>query len=48
MACSKYAYVRDYETNTCILPSTYIVLRIDGKGFHKFSALNSFKKPNDL
>lgn len=31
-----------------MLPSTYIVMRIDGRGFHRFSDQYEFTKPNDL
>lgn len=47
MANSKYEYVRNFEHNSTLLPNTYIVVRIDGRSFHKFSALHEFKKPND-
>jgi tRNA(His) guanylyltransferase len=47
MACSKYTYVKQFETLNTLLPNTYIVIRIDGKGFHKFTALNEFAKPNE-
>jgi tRNA(His) guanylyltransferase len=30
-----------------ILPATYIVVRIDGRGFSKFTDLHSYIKPND-
>lgn len=30
-----------------LLPNTYIVVRIDGKGFHKFTKYYEFEKPND-
>ncbi|KAF9618438.1 hypothetical protein IFM89_001161 [Coptis chinensis] len=47
MANSKYEYVKtefepDFETK--LLPSTYIVIRIDG---HQFSEEQEFDKPND-
>lgn len=48
MACSKYTYVKQYESPLVLLPQTYIVIRIDGKGFHKFTSLNNFDKPNDI
>ena len=35
MANSKYEYVKNYEKQDALLPSTYIVVRIDGRGFHK-------------
>ncbi|UZJ57518.1 hypothetical protein CBS101457_006838 [Exobasidium rhododendri] len=47
MACSQYAYVRSYEQADPVLPNTYMVVRIDGKGFHKFSKEHDFEKPND-
>lgn len=31
-----------------MLPNTWTVVRIDGRGFHKFSARYNFAKPNDL
>lgn len=47
MANSRYEYVKQYELPNALLPSTYIVVRIDGKGFHKFSEFYKFEKPND-
>ncbi|KAK0533920.1 tRNA-His guanylyltransferase [Tilletia horrida] len=47
MANSKYAYVRSFELPDPVLPNTYMVVRIDGKGFHEFSAQHGFAKPND-
>lgn len=48
MAGSRYEYVKKFETgeDTCLL-NTYMVVRIDGRGFHKFTSLHSFEKPND-
>ena len=37
MAKSKFEYVRGMEQEDKLLPNTWIVVRIDGKGFHKFS-----------
>lgn len=48
MACSKYEYVRKFETPIALLPSTFIVVRIDGKGFTKFTDAHGFEKPNDI
>ena len=48
MACSKFEYVKQYESQERLLPSTYIVIRIDGKGFTKFTTLHGFEKPNDI
>lgn len=47
MAGSRYAYVRNFELPDPLLPSTFFVIRIDGKGFHGFSKLHNFEKPND-
>ncbi|KAG0034030.1 hypothetical protein BGZ81_006371 [Podila clonocystis] len=48
MAKSKYEYVREFETEDKLLPNVFILVRIDGKGFHKFSAEHDFAKPNDV
>ncbi|KAK9451036.1 tRNAHis guanylyltransferase-domain-containing protein [Limtongia smithiae] len=47
MAKSRFEYVRTYEQDHALLPNTYIVVRIDGRGFHRFSAHYKFAKPND-
>ncbi|KAF6252077.1 histidine tRNA 5'-guanylyltransferase [Scenedesmus sp. NREL 46B-D3] len=49
MANSKFEYVKGFEqaTDWVLLPSTYIVVRVDGKGFTKFSEVHGFEKPND-
>lgn len=47
MACSRYEYVKGYEREDCVLPNVWIVVRVDGKGFHKFSKMHDFEKPND-
>ena len=47
MAGTKYAYVRNFELPDAALPEVYLVVRIDGKGFHKFSAAHHFAKLND-
>lgn len=47
MACSRYEYVKDYELDDKILPNVWIVVRIDGKSFHKFTKAHNFEKPND-
>ncbi|XP_055682747.1 probable tRNA(His) guanylyltransferase [Lutzomyia longipalpis] len=47
MACSRYEYVKQFELDDKILPNTWIVVRVDGKGFHKFATVHSFEKPND-
>ncbi|KAH8813276.1 tRNAHis guanylyltransferase-like protein Thg1 [Xylogone sp. PMI_703] len=47
MANSMYEYVRNFEQPDNLLPNTWIVIRIDGRGFHKFSDKYAFEKPND-
>ncbi|KAL8795879.1 MAG: hypothetical protein Q9195_001759 [Heterodermia aff. obscurata] len=47
MANSKYEYVKSFELSPILLPNTYIVVRIDGRGFHKLSSKYNFDKPND-
>lgn len=47
MAKSKFEYVREFEADDRCLPNTWIVVRIDGKKFHKFSEKHQFQKPND-
>lgn len=48
MACSKFEYVKQFESQEKLLPSTYIVVRLDGKGFTKFCNNYGFEKPNDI
>ncbi|KAJ9668463.1 tRNA-His guanylyltransferase [Coniosporium apollinis] len=38
-----YEYVRAFEQSDVLLPNTWIVVRIDGRGFKKYG----FRKPND-
>ncbi|KAJ9112430.1 hypothetical protein QFC20_002218 [Naganishia adeliensis] len=47
MANSRFEYVRNFELPDPLLPSTHLVVRIDGKGFHRFSDAHGFVKPND-
>lgn len=47
MAHSRFEYVRNFEYEDKILPNCWIVVRIDGKSFHKFSTKHKFEKPND-
>ncbi|MCL7033337.1 hypothetical protein MKW94_027683 [Papaver nudicaule] len=48
MANSKYEYVKAlFEAEDKLMPSTWIVLRINGSNFHKFSDEYGFEKPND-
>ncbi|QDS70893.1 hypothetical protein FKW77_006197 [Venturia effusa] len=48
MANSQYEYVKAFERDEVLLPNTWIVVRIDGRGFHRFTTHHSFTKPNDL
>lgn len=48
MAKSRFEYVKKFEVDDKLFLNSWIVLRIDGKGFHKFSDKHNFKKPNDL
>lgn len=47
MALSKFEYVKAFESEDACLPNCWIVIRIDGKRFHRFSDIHEFKKPND-
>ncbi|KAG0139388.1 hypothetical protein CROQUDRAFT_54801 [Cronartium quercuum f. sp. fusiforme G11] len=47
MANSRFGYVRGSELDDRLLPQTYVVIRLDGKGFTKFSSAHAFEKPND-
>ncbi|CAG9099091.1 unnamed protein product [Plutella xylostella] len=48
MAKSSFEYVKNFELDDKLIPNTWIVVRLDGKCFHKFSDDHSFAKPNDL
>ncbi|CRK99797.1 CLUMA_CG013105, isoform A [Clunio marinus] len=48
MANSRYEYVKDFEKDDRILPNCWIVVRLDGKSFHKFTDAHNFEKPNDM
>lgn len=48
MAKSKFEYVRTFELDDKLLKNVWMVVRIDGKGFHKFSQDHNFVKPNDV
>jgi len=47
MAGSKFEYTRKFETDDKLVPNCWIVVRLDGKGFHKFSSSHGFRKPNE-
>ncbi|KAJ1838669.1 tRNA-histidine guanylyltransferase 1-like, partial [Coemansia sp. RSA 486] len=48
MAKSKYEYVRQFELEDRLLPSTWLVVRVDGQGFTRFTSNHGFTKPNDV
>ncbi|AWP12354.1 putative tRNA(His) guanylyltransferase isoform 2 [Scophthalmus maximus] len=47
MAKSKFEYVRNFETDDTCLRNCYIVVRLDGRNFHRFAGQHKFTKPND-
>lgn len=47
MAKSSFEYVKNFELDDTLLPNCWIVVRLDGKCFHKFSDDHNFAKPND-
>lgn len=48
MAKSKFEYVKKFEENDICLLNCWIVVRIDGRSFHRFSEDHGFTKPNDI
>jgi tRNA(His) guanylyltransferase len=48
MANSRFEYVRKFEQSDSALPSCWIVVRIDGRGFSKFVSEHKYIKPNDI
>ncbi|KAL5751891.1 hypothetical protein ACOSP7_022066 [Xanthoceras sorbifolium] len=44
---SKPDYVRSFLFESKLMPFTWIVVRIDGCHFHRFSEVHEFEKPND-
>ncbi|KAI8961997.1 tRNA guanylyltransferase [Daldinia sp. FL1419] len=47
MANSRFEYVKQFEQVDNLLPNTWVVVRIDGRGFTKLCAKYKFEKPND-
>ncbi|GAA0158366.1 hypothetical protein LIER_15416 [Lithospermum erythrorhizon] len=43
----KPEFMKSFQFEYKLLPSTWIVIRIDGCHFHKFSDIHDFEKPND-
>lgn len=48
MAKSKFEYVKEFERDDNCLPNCWIVVRIDGRNFSKFTDAHQFAKPNDV
>lgn len=48
MAKSKFEYVKEFERSNELLQNTFIVVRVDGRGFTSFCDAHEFEKPNDL
>ncbi|CAN6555572.1 unnamed protein product [Malus baccata var. baccata] len=40
-------YIRSFQFEDKLIPSTWVVVRIDGCHFHRFSEAHEFVKPND-
>jgi tRNA(His) guanylyltransferase len=47
MANSRFEYVKGFERPDPLLPNTWIVVRVDGRGFTKLCTKYAFQKPND-
>ncbi|GFE53701.1 tRNA(His) guanylyltransferase [Babesia ovis] len=47
MANTRFSYVKHFEQETILLPESWPVIRVDGRGFTKFSKLHQFRKPNE-
>ena len=48
MANSKFGYVKEFEESSKCQSNTFMVVRIDGRGFTKFCSAHKFEKPNDI
>ena len=48
MTNSKFDYVQLFEEKVQCLKNTFIVIRLDGCRFNKFTSIHSFQKPNDI
>ncbi|PXF41275.1 putative tRNA(His) guanylyltransferase [Gracilariopsis chorda] len=47
MACSRFEYVKLFESHDRLLPGCWAVIRLDGRCFTSFAKKHSFRKPND-
>ena len=48
MAKSRFEYVKKFEQDDRCLLGCWIVVRIDGRSFHRFTSEHEFVKPNDI
>lgn len=48
MACSRFEYVKHFESHTKLLPGCWGVIRLDGRRFTRFCKQHSLQKPNDI
>ncbi|OCT88256.1 tRNA-histidine guanylyltransferase 1-like L homeolog isoform X2 [Xenopus laevis] len=48
MAKSKFEYVRNFEVQDTCLGNCWVVVRVDGRNFHRFAEQHNFTKPNDV
>ncbi|XKL65496.1 hypothetical protein PGB90_008916 [Kerria lacca] len=44
---TKFEYVKNFERDDRCLPNSWIIVRVDGKSFGKFTEQHGFEKPND-
>lgn len=44
----EFRYFKTFEKNEYCLPNSWIVVRLDGKGFSRFTEIHGFDKPNDV
>lgn len=47
MANSRFQYVKKFELPDALMQDTYLITRLDGHRFTKFTADHGFMKPND-
>jgi tRNA(His) guanylyltransferase len=47
MANSRFEYVRNFEQNDRLLPGCWVVIRIDGRSFSRFTSEHKYVKPLD-
>ncbi|GBE59733.1 tRNA guanylyltransferase [Babesia ovata] len=47
MANTRFAYVKQFEQETVLMPDCWPLIRVDGRGFTGFSKVHGFRKPNE-